>query len=118
MKKNILVADDNIEIVNTLSSTLSTIDNYKIDTAYSGLEILEKIEDKQYDVLISDIDFGMGLDGIEVAEVIRESNNNIKIIFFSAYEIENYEFLENSLNTKFLKKPIESNLLIKLIENE
>lgn len=68
------------------------------DTARSAEEAWTLLENKNFDVLITDIKMG-GITGIELAERIRKKNPGIQIIIISGYS----EF-------KYAKKAISSNV--------
>ena len=61
--------------------------NYiEIHSATNGLEALNCTSDMMYDLIITDINLGNGLNGIETAKIIRDMNNyaSVPIIAVSA----------------------------------
>ncbi|AGY77892.2 response regulator transcription factor [Clostridium autoethanogenum DSM 10061] len=59
-----------------------THEGYKIDAAYDGREALEKVEDKEYDLILLDIMIP-NLNGIEVCRRIRQFSH-VPIIMLTA----------------------------------
>jgi CheY-like chemotaxis protein len=57
-KKRILVADDLPEVLSSLQSALSR--DYEVDTATSGMEVISKVSEGNFDGLIIDVDFKVG----------------------------------------------------------
>lgn len=66
---NILIIDDLPPILQTLKNLLSR-EGYHIDTAVSGEQGIEKLADRPYDLVITDIKMP-GLSGLEVAASIK-----------------------------------------------
>lgn len=92
----IAICDDNVEVIkqieNIVSQTYAEIQVDFFTTCFeNGRDLLAEIQDKdaEYDILLLDIDMPE-ISGIEVAKTIRERNENIILIFISAYE--NYVF--------------------------
>ncbi|TWR26452.1 response regulator [Mucilaginibacter pallidiroseus] len=74
--KRVLVADDN-KLNVLLVSTILKKWNVSFDTACDGRQALQKFEDNNYDVILTDIEMPeMG--GIELSQVIRANGNETK----------------------------------------
>lgn len=78
----ILVVEDEIELCNTIAEGLE-IDGYAVDTCYDGNEAYDLMYVENYDLVILDLNLP-GMDGIEILEEIRKTNNEIKILILSA----------------------------------
>lgn len=80
----ILIVDDDTVNLQLLSNLLST-ENYKIETALNGLEALIKLDEGNFDLVISDI-MMPHMSGYELAERIRErfSISELPILFLTA----------------------------------
>ena len=70
MGKKILVIDDDKLVLMTLKRLLAK-EGYKISTATSGTEGLRRIENEDFDLILSDIKMP-GMDGVEMVKRIRE----------------------------------------------
>jgi len=69
-RKHILVIDDDAVVGRSFDRVL-TEKGYDVSTARSGEEGLEKIDTTDYDLVFTDIKMP-GMDGLEVAERIRD----------------------------------------------
>ena len=79
---NILFAEDEKEINNLVSLYLKN-EGYNVFSCFNGKEALEVFENKQINIVISDIMMPY-VDGFELAETIRKTNLNVPIIFLTA----------------------------------
>lgn len=77
----ILIADDDKEIVAAISKLLR-LEGYETECAYNGIEALEKLTEKEIDLIIIDVMMPK-MDGLSATMKIRNSKN-IPIIILSA----------------------------------
>jgi CheY-like chemotaxis protein len=101
--KKILVIDDDESTRESLTSYLDEL-GYKVYEADNGLTGLEMIKQNFPDLIISDIRMS-GLNGIELAYVIKGLNFNIPLILVSCYENSDLKF-EDSFCFAYLQKPL------------
>ncbi|MFA5404353.1 MAG: response regulator [Ignavibacteria bacterium] len=101
--KKILVIDDDESTRESLTSYLSEL-GYEVYEADNGLTGLEMIKSNTPDLVISDIRMS-GLNGIELAYVVKGLNFNIPIILVSCYENTDLNF-EDSYCFAYLQKPL------------
>jgi len=80
---SILVIDDDASIAETLDLYL-TEEGYKVRTALTGTEGLNKYVQEQPDVVILDIRLP-DIDGFTVLEDLKEENENVKVIMITAF---------------------------------
>jgi CheY-like chemotaxis protein len=110
---NILVVDDDKNLANTFKLVLQSV-GFNVDTAITGLQALYKINRKQYDLVILDINLPDML-GDEVAEKIRENSDDVKIIMITGYSSFKDDVKEEELGIKeVLMKPIPPEELVKI----
>jgi DNA-binding NtrC family response regulator len=106
MTASILVVDDEKAIQEILAFTL-TAEGYKVATAGSGEEALTRVEQQDFDVILTDIVMP-GVDGLEVLERSRLLNPRASVIVMTAYAA-----LETAISAlrggacDFLEKPFE-----------
>ncbi len=120
MKENILIIDDDRLILMTLKRLLSR-EGYEVITVLSGEWALRKIEDKEFDLLISDIKMP-NMSGIETVKRIREylRENNRKLIpeiFITAYAKE--EIYQEALKldaSAYIEKPFDVKTLLQTVK--
>jgi CheY-like chemotaxis protein len=116
MPKKILVIDDNKLVALTLKRIL-TIEGFKVITALTGNIALKRIEEGDFDLIISDIKMPE-MDGIETVKRIREylGRNNKKPvpeIFISAYAKEDIYQNALALNAAgYIEKPFDMKTLL------
>lgn len=79
---HVLVVDDEPHLCVALSRILEK-GGYRVTTTTSGQTALELIEEKRPDVVLLDL-MMPGLDGREVCRRIRESDIEIRVIYFTA----------------------------------
>lgn len=81
MDRKILVVDDEADIRDILEFNLENA-GYKVDSAASAEEALEKLS-PEHGLILLDVMMG-GMSGYKMAEHLRAQNNNIPIIFLTA----------------------------------
>jgi len=81
----ILMADDHKILLEGVVSLLQTEKSFEIAaTAVNGLEVLELVKNKYFDICILDINMP-GIDGIEVTRQIKLWKPEMKIIILTTY---------------------------------
>jgi len=113
----ILVVDD-VEMNLIVAETILDSFGIKPDIAISGMEALELIKDKEYDLIFMDQTMPE-MDGIETTALIRKFNNyysKVPIIVLTANAISGADkiFLESGFNG-YISKPIDVDLLEKCL---
>jgi DNA-binding response OmpR family regulator len=85
MKKNIsiLVVDDE-ELLRDLLVKILTREGYQVDTAIDGEEALEKLGQKQYHLLVSDIKMPR-INGFELLREVKSKYPEMGVIMMTAY---------------------------------
>ena len=81
MEKKLLVVDDEAGIREILQFNLENA-GYAVDTAASAEEALEKLSN-QHALILLDVMMG-GMSGLDMARVLRESQNHVPVIFLTA----------------------------------
>jgi len=111
----VLVVDD-MDMNLYVTKGLLSLYGLQIDTALSGYEAIEKIKDNSYDIVFLD-HMMPGMDGVETAKIIRETNKNVIIIALTANAVAGAKemFLANGFNG-FLSKPISTQELDEVIK--
>jgi len=90
----ILIVDDFATLRMSLRSVLEQLGYSEIDEAEEGQEAVSKLKEKDYDLIISDIDMPL-MNGFELLNHIKKDDNlkNIPIIFITA-EAEREKIVE------------------------
>jgi len=117
MAKKILIAEDSSVILNLTKKILSQ-QHYEIVAAKNGEEVIRKIENGDFDLILMDINIPK-LDGMECTKQIRALKNPAKSsipIFAITGNAKNYsveEFYAAGIN-EYLQKPIDFDKLVDL----
>ena len=104
----ILVVDDEPSICAIVRKTLIR-DPYAVETLTSSLDALERLREKPFDLLITDINMP-DLDGLALAEQARVEHPLLGIVIMTAYG--SFENISRALHTgiaDFLTKPFDIN---------
>jgi CheY-like chemotaxis protein len=108
--KLLYVEDD--EIIRLQFAKLLSKLNVDVDTAFDGLDGLEKARLKRYDLLLTDI-FMPRMNGIELIENIVNIQPDIVVIVNSAFNDANHLHQCEALGVKaYLGKPVDQNTLL------
>jgi two-component system, OmpR family, alkaline phosphatase synthesis response regulator PhoP len=81
-KPSILLAEDEENLHEALKMNLE-MEGYQVTSAYDGLEALKAVENEYFDLIIMDIMLPE-IDGINVTQNIRITNNEVPILILSA----------------------------------
>ena len=84
MSGRILVVEDNDDLLDLMSTTL-TQSGYQVRCARNGSEAIQMLHSEEFDLLLSDIVMSNGINGIEVAREARQLNKRIKVLLASGY---------------------------------
>jgi PAS domain S-box-containing protein len=80
-----LVVDDEVDLLDVASSYLEDMD-CKAYTAINGAEAIERVQqNKDIDLLVTDIIMPGGMNGVELAQKVRQLNPKIKVIYCSGF---------------------------------
>ena len=80
----ILVVDDEKDIRRALKIVLSG-EGYSVDTADNGLEAIQKLQEQEYDLVLTDLRMGDGADGFDVLRKAKEVREFLPVILMTAF---------------------------------
>ena len=109
--KKILIVDDSKTMVRINDNICKQVGIVDIDWAYNGLEALELIKVKKYDLILSDINMPL-CNGFELVQSIRQSGNKVGIFMITTEggREEVAKALRMGANN-YLVKPIDKEVL-------
>lgn len=112
--KSIAIVDDNKNNL-TIMKKQCELWGMKVSTFISGEQIIEKISDNDYDLIIMDYNM-TGLNGVETTEILTKSmiGNKIPIMMLSSSSISKDK---KKMFVSTLLKPIKNYLLFKELNN-
>ncbi|EDP94923.1 response regulator [Kordia algicida OT-1] len=84
IEKSILIVDDN-KINRVITKRILQTKGYLCDVAEGGLEAIELLQEKRYDLILMDINMP-NIDGIETTKRIRKTDQKTPIIALTAVE--------------------------------
>jgi CheY-like chemotaxis protein len=121
-KKRILFVDDEPDVTLALKIGLEGSNNngFQVVTFNDPLEALSNFEAGKYDLLLLDIVMP-NMNGFELCEKMKAIDDKVKVCFITALEVkysalrEMYPAMEVDC---FIKKPIETEYLAKLLNAE
>jgi DNA-binding NtrC family response regulator len=108
---SVLIIDDEAAIRESLQ-TLLEFEGYSVDTANDGLEGLQRIADRPFDLVL--LDFALPeRNGIEILQEIRERDAELPVIMITAYgTVENAVNAMQAGATNFIQKPWDNEKLL------
>jgi len=112
---NLLYVEDDELIQSAYSDLFSNLFK-SITIANDGLEALKKYKNNKFDIIISDIRMP-NMNGIDFITKVREEDENILIIIYSAWnELENLKPSNNLNISGYMSKPIQTESMIKIFK--
>ncbi|MBU0992242.1 MAG: diguanylate cyclase [Proteobacteria bacterium] len=110
MAASILIVDDDTAIRESMQEFIQ-MSNFDVDTAASAEEAIEILEDKEIDVVITDI-MMTGMSGLELTGIIKKNYNTDVIVMTGFCADYSYEEAINKGANDFVFKPIRFEELI------
>ena len=115
--RTILVVDDDKSILRTFTRILQK-NGYRIDTAETGKEAMEKAENNHYDLALVDIRLP-DMDGTELlAKIKMQLQNTIKIMITGFPSLESGVKALDEGADAYLVKPVKPEDLLMLIKEK
>lgn len=114
---NILVVDDN-DINLQVAKEILDLTSANITTAYNGLQALDAVAHKSFDLILSDMQMPE-MDGYELAKRLKQSKTmkNIPLIAMTAHAMEGAKDLCFDAGVDdYISKPIESHQLFTVVD--
>jgi len=118
MSKKILVAEDS-SVIQNLTKRILTMQNYNIISVKNGAQVLEKLDNDQYDLLLLDLNMPV-MDGVECAQKIRDHADDaiskipIIAITGNARNLSLEDFHDLGIND-YLPKPLNYDDMVTMV---
>lgn len=110
LRKKVLVVDDDPVVGRSIDRVLSE-KGYAVSTATDGQEALSKLAEEHFDVVYTDIKMP-GMDGIEVAERVKQRRPWIPVVIITGYGTAANEARAEAAGVSgFLRKPLSPELI-------
>lgn len=117
-KKRVLVAEDS-SVIQNLTKKVLQFQNYDIESAKDGKQVLSKLQNQRYDVILMDISMPV-MDGMDCTKQIRamedpdKSQTPIIAISGNADNYSEEDFKEAGIN-EYIPKPIDFDRLVEVV---
>lgn len=123
---NFALCDDNLSFLNNLEKTLTKLilkNDFNAKVGFKSTKIsdvLDYMKDTKVDVLFLDIQLKSNINGIDIAEKIRDTNKDIYFIFttghleyaFLAFQVKAFDYIPKPITAERLE-----NTLIRLFDD-
>jgi len=107
---SILTVDDDAEMLNLLHEVISQLGHTSV-TAVDGIDALEKLQENQFDIIITDINMPR-MDGIELTKQVKADFEDVDVLTVTGYETEyKYTDVIEIGASDFISKPFNINEL-------
>ncbi len=117
MNKEILVVDDSNSVRDIVSDTLAGA-GYQVDTAVDGGDALDKLKQKQYRLILTDL-YMPGIDGLGLIKEARKMENyrHIPILFLTTEShLDMKKQAKEAGATGWIVKPFVPEKLVKTVK--
>lgn len=112
MTERILVVDDEPNMLRLLKTILTDRTGYEVDTTNNPLEVSRMLQEKVYDLVISDLKMPL-VDGIELIDIIRKLDAQLPIVIITAYgTLETAEEAVQKGAYDFITKPFRKEAIL------
>ncbi len=114
-ESSILVAEDNAINQTMILRVLRKLGYSNITLAENGLQAVQKSRERQYDIILMDIQMPK-MDGIEATQIIRKENKTVPIVAMTANALQGdaERYLYVGMND-YISKPIDFKLLSSIL---
>jgi DNA-binding NtrC family response regulator len=111
----VLIVDDEKEFSDVLAERMESR-GFDVDTVESGMEALERVQEKNYDAIVLDLAMPK-MDGIETLRKLLEANADLQIILLTGHATMDkaIEAVKTGA-AEFLEKPADINMLVDKIK--
>lgn len=117
MKKNILIVDDDRVILQSLRHILQS-KGYGVETAETGMEAIEKSEDRFFNLVLLDIKLP-DMEGTELLTKMHgETPRTMKIMITGHPSLENAMAALNLGADAYIMKPVKPENLLRVVEEK
>ena len=104
--RRILIVDDDPSVLFTFENALEQLPNCEIETAHSGAQALQRLAEKEFDLLITDYRMP-DMDGLALAMRLRQTYPTVAVLMITAFSTQEVRHQAESLHIdRVLDKPV------------
>lgn len=112
----VLVCDDDAGLRLSVAAALAATGNFEVDEAYDGVNAVEKVKSKTYNMVLLDVDMPR-MNGLEALKVIKEHDPSIIVLILTAYaNIDDAVRAVKEGAFNYVSKPIKSEDLVAMVD--
>ncbi|MGE4132761.1 MAG: sigma-54-dependent transcriptional regulator [Bdellovibrionales bacterium] len=112
----VLVCDDDAGLRLSVASALAATGRFEVDEAFDGVNAVEKIKSKTYNIVLLDVDMPR-LTGLEALKIIKEHDPSIIVLILTAYaNIDDAVRAVKEGAFNYVSKPIKSEDLVNMVD--
>ena len=117
INQNILIVEDELGVAHPLKKALDLSPNriYQVELCSSGEDALGRLENKHFDLLISDFRLP-GIDGLELLEQAQQLSPGILGMLITAYGSPDVEARAKKLAKAYIPKPFHLRDIIQAVQ--
>ncbi len=115
MSEKVLLVDDEVDFLDTLSERMRTR-GMEVATSSTGVDALQKVDKEAYDVIILDL-MMPGVDGLEALKILKAKRPELQVILLTGHATVEKGIEAMKLGAMdFLEKPADINMLTEKIK--
>jgi len=114
MKRRILLVDDELAILLTLKAILE-MNGFEVETAHSGREAIQRLNDSEYQMVITDMRMETETAGYDVVRAAKKQSYNPATAILTAFPTLGTEWKEKGAQS-LLVKPVGTDDLLRQLE--
>lgn len=112
----VLVCDDDAGLRLSVQAALAATGRFEVDEAFDGVNAVEKIKSKTYNIVLLDVDMPR-MSGLEALRVIKEHDPSIIVLILTAYaNIDDAVRAVKEGAFNYVSKPIKSEDLVAMVD--
>lgn len=112
----VLVCDDDAGLRMSVRAALSASGRFEVDEAFDGVNAIEKVKSKTYNMVLLDVDMPR-MTGMEALKFIKEHDPSIIVLILTAYaNIDNAVQAVKEGAFNYVSKPIKSEDLVAMLD--
>ena len=110
---SVLIVEDELALRESFQFLLQNL-FAEVDTAEDGQEALNKMDERDYDIVLTDLSMPR-MSGLRLVDTIRKKSQSQIVVAISAHDDEEFSDALAPYNVKLLTKPLEMDKLFETL---
>ena len=110
---SVLIVEDELALRESFQFLLQNL-FAEVDTAEDGQEALDKMDERDYDIVLTDLSMPR-MSGLRLVDTIRKKSQSQIVVAISAHDDEEFSEALAPYNVKLLTKPLEMDELFETL---